>query len=178
MRKHIIVEGMDGSGKDTLIARLLELFPSHRPHTRASTSLGGPVDDLAMWTAMDVRTMGEQVPSIYNRHPLVSEPIYAPLRTVNVGLRSPWNNPLWITRYRRETSKHAVLVVCQPPYSTASDNLDKSKHMPGVSENRVTLYLNYSGVMWPGPTIRYDYTVSTPEVLADLIRKSHDWQEN
>lgn len=178
MRKHIIVEGMDGSGKDTLISELLNLFPGHRPHTRASTSLGGPVDDLAMWTAMDVRTMGDQAPSIYNRHPLISEPIYAPLRTINPGLRPPWDNSLWQLRYRREASRHVVLVVCHPPYYITSENLDKGEHMPGVSENRLTLYTNYATLMWPGPVIRYDYTVSKPDVLADLIRKSHDWQEN
>jgi hypothetical protein len=178
MRKHIIVEGMDGSGKDTLIAELEKLFPQHRKHARASTSLGGPVADLATWTALDVRTMADQPPSIYNRHPLVSEPIYADYRGVNPGLKAPWTNLTWVHTYRRLASQHAVMVICHPPYSVLESNLERSgasSHMPGVLANRLELYKHYGAVVWPGPSVRYNYISAEPQTVADLIRRAYDW---
>lgn len=181
MRRHVIVEGMDGSGKDTLIASLQKLFSGHTLHDRASTSLGGPVPDLASWVVNDTNLMPALVPSIYNRHPLVSEPIYAPVREVNKGLTGVWTNQAWLTAMRREVSKHAVLVVCHPSYYVVSDNLIRSgrdAHMPGVMENRLHLYTEYATMVWPGPSIRYNYMTDTPDTLAELIRRAHDWQEN
>lgn len=174
MRKHIIVEGMDGSGKDTLIEKLQRFFPDHTLHRRASTSLGGPVADIAAWAATDVRTMDVQPKSIYNRHPLISEPIYAPYREVNNGLKPPWNNEVWVGTYRRLAAKEAVLVLCDPPFTTVRENLKRSgpdAHMPGVFGNMAHLWREYHTLVWPGTCIRYDYTVSAVEPLVSLIRR-------
>lgn len=179
MPRHIIVEGMDGSGKDTLISTLQSLFPFHLLHQRASTSLGGPVADLTNWTVLDVLTMSRQPPSIYNRHPLISEPIYATRRLVNPGLNPPWDNPEWLTTYSRLAAFHSVLVLCHPPFGVVSANLDKTPdgHMPGVSENRKELHDAYSTLVWPGRSMRYDYTKDTPEDVAAIIRRTLDWEE-
>jgi hypothetical protein len=146
-------------------------------HKRASTSLGGPVDDLELWTTTDVRTMGCQRPSIYNRHPLVSELIYGPIRAEKKIL-PPFTDWEWVTKYRRDAAQHAVLVVCQPPYYVVQQNLHRSgphAHMPGVYENQAKLYTEYRSLVWPGPIIRYDYRLSRPEILAALIRKTNEW---
>jgi hypothetical protein len=174
MRRHIIVEGMDGSGKDTLIESLLKIFPDHTTHERASTSLEGPITNLAEWTVRDVITMHMQAPSIYNRHPLVSEPIYAKYRQINGGLKGVWANPAWVESYQRLARTAATLVICQPPFATVRANLNDSgahAHMPGVYEHMLELYTEYAMLIWPGPSVRYNYTIDTPETLADLIRK-------
>jgi hypothetical protein len=174
MRKHIVVEGMDGSGKDTLIDSLRLFFPDHTMHRRASTSLGGPVADIAAWTAADIRTMEAQPKSIYNRHPIISEPIYANYRTVKPGLRPPWDNSVWVGTYMRLAAKEVVVVVCQPTFEVVRDNLKRSgpdAHMPGVFENMRYLYQAYADLVWPGACIRYDYKASSVEPLVSLIRK-------
>lgn len=180
-RKHIIVEGMDGSGKDTLINQLTEHFPTHALHERASTSLGGPVANLVDWTVWDVETMALQPASIYNRHPLVSEPIYADRRLGNPGLKPPWTMDAWLNDYRRMASDHCVLVICQPPYHVVSGNLERSgpeAHLAGVYQNRLDLFTDYALLVWPGPSIRYNYTTSNAQDLANIIRKAHDWAGN
>jgi hypothetical protein len=175
MRRHIIVEGMDGSGKDTLIESLLPLFPDHVLHARASTSLGGPIANLAEWTVEDVTTMNTQPPSIYNRHPLVSEPIYANYRQIQRGLRGVWSNEAWVHTYRRLASTASVLVICQPPFSIVRANIREAgahAHMPGVYEHMLELYTEYATLHWPGSIIRYDYTKDTPETLAGIITRA------
>jgi hypothetical protein len=178
VHRHIIIEGMDGSGKDTLINRLSQLMPGHTLHKRASTSLGGPVADLAVWTATDVRTMADQPPSLYNRHPLVSEPIYAHIREVNGGLRPPWTNAVWVKTYQRLAADQALLVICQPPWAEVRKNLLRSgpdAHMPGVYSNAKTLYDAYANLLWPGAVVRYNYTTNSPETLVDTMRKVMAW---
>lgn len=175
MRRHIIVEGMDGSGKDFLIKQLIPLFPDHIPHERASTSLGGPVANLADWVVKDVTAMREQPPSIYNRHPLISEPIYAERRRVNTGLRGVWTSDAWIDAWRRAASPFCTLVICQPDFRTVRDNLiraGESAHMPGVIDHMAELYTDYQTLMWPGPSIRYNYVTDTVDSLMSLIERT------
>lgn len=174
-RRHIIVEGMDGSGKDYLIKELIPLFPDHTPHERASTSLGGPVANLADWVTNDITTMREQPPSIYNRHPLISEPIYAERRHVNTGLRGVWTSEAWVDACRRAAAPFCTLVICEPPFATVKRNLKNAghhAHMPGVMDHAVELYVDYCNLMWPGPTIRYNYRKDSIESLEALIRKT------
>lgn len=174
-RQHIIVEGMDGSGKDFLINQLLVLFPTHARHERASTSLGGPVANLAEWVTNDVTTMRDQPASIYNRHPLISEPIYADRRHVNTGLRGVWTSEAWIDACRRAAAPFCTLVICQPDWPTIKDNLTRSgegAHMPGVLDHAEELYREYQNLVWPGPTIRYNYREDNIFVLGSLIRKT------
>lgn len=175
MRRHIIVEGMDGSGKDHLIDSLVECFPDHTPHERASTSLGGPVANLADWVVRDVTTMREQPPSIYNRHPLVSEPIYAERRHVNTGLRGVWTSDAWIDAWRRAASPFCTLVICQPEYHVVRANLQRSgenAHMPGVMDHALELYTDYQTLVWPGPSIRYNYVTDDIDSLVSLIERT------
>lgn len=166
--RSIIVEGMDGSGKDTLIASLLRTYSGHTLHARASTSIGGPVRNLAEWVRHDATTMRETGPWIYNRHPLVSETIYAPYRP-SKPLSPGFENMPWLDAYRRIVSASSVMVICQPPYERVAGNLIASgarAHMPGVFDNRMSIYTDYAAFSWPGRTIRYDYTRDT---VADLV---------
>lgn len=172
--KHVIVEGMDGSGKDTLIGQLMEVFGSRfQIHPRASTSLGGPVEDLAAWVSEDVNTMHMQPPSIYNRHPLISEKIYYRYRQPP-GYRSPeFGNRTWFYAMQRWASRQAVLVRCRPPYHVVRDTVHtqgRDAHMPGVYDNLLGIYTDYVTYRWPGILIDYDYTShDSPTALAGKI---------
>jgi hypothetical protein len=165
---------MDGTGKDGLINELMIQFsPQFQVHERASTSLGGPVANLADWVVADMHNMPTNPPYIYNRHPLISEPIYAPRRKINPGLRGVWRNPPWIDTYLRFAAQHCVLVICQPPFATVADNLLRSgadAHMPGVFEAAEELYKEYETFVWHGATIRYSYLRDSKESVARTIQ--------
>jgi hypothetical protein len=173
MKRSILVEGCDGSGKDTLIASLLETYPGHTLHDRASTSLGGPVANLAQWVEHDANRMHVTGPWIYNRHPLISEPIYAHYRAENPGFQSPeWASHEWIASYRRKVGNSSILVVCQPPMATVLTTLKHQgpdAHMPGVYENARALWTHYAMLTWPGKLIRYSYTTNTFKSLVDVL---------
>lgn len=177
--RHIIVEGPDGSGKDTLIRDLLVLFPDHTLHARASTSLGGPVSDLARWVSRDVNTMDIQHPSIYNRHPLISELVYHRYRQGDqAGYRSAeWTHAAWRNAMRKHASKHAIVVFCQPPAHVVRKTVNqqgRDAHMPGVYDNILDIYTDYATHLWPGISIRYDYTKDTvPDLIKKICRAFH-----
>lgn len=176
MRKHIIVEGPDASGKDTLIRSLLKHFPDHTLHERASTSTGGPVSNLAVWTARDVGSMGDQPPSIYNRHPIISEPIYAKYRIPPGHQSQEWTHAPWVHAMRNHVSKHAVVVLCRPSFFTVRQTIfdqGVQAHMPGVYANILHIYLDYYTWYTARGDMRvipYDYTQHRIPQLIDQIK--------
>lgn len=176
-RRHIVVEGMDGTGKDTLIDSLMayKFWPtSPRLHERASTSLGGPVSSLDQWVMRDLSMMHLHPFDIYNRHPLISEPIYAPYRLVNRGLSGLFQSKSWIAMNRQLLCEQAVVVFCVPPWEVVHGNLLKTPnaHMPGVIINARTLYNSYLDTIgnWSGDYIHYNYTSMSKARLLSYVK--------
>lgn len=162
MLRHIIVEGPDASGKDGLINRMRPVFVNHTVHERASTSKGGPVPYLTQWVTDDVRRMRDTGPWIYNRHPLISEPIYAPIAR-NAVPQGSLGDPLWHAQMTAEAMKHSLVVWCMPPRAVVLHNVSQTAgtHMPGVADNIGALYDAYRTIInhWPGRiTMLWDYT--------------------
>jgi hypothetical protein len=171
LRRHLIVEGMDGSGKDTLISKLLMQLPGYTLHERASTSLGGPVANLSGWVIDDLTQMPTQPLSIYNRHPLISEPIYAPYRRIGGGLRGAWRDRSWVALNRVIAAEHCLVILCHPSWFTVQYNLLQTSqgHMPGVMENARSLWDAYDKLVWPGRCIRYNYRRDSVPTLMQTI---------
>jgi hypothetical protein len=159
MIRHVIVEGCDGTGKTGLITRLTKTLDLPI-HTKASTSLGGPLPDIDVWVDVDSQSMHAQTPQIYDRHPLISEPIYAPLAR-HVPPFGMFQSDIWFTARRHLVARHAVVVVCMPPWSEVRRNVlsDGQAHMPGVAANIRALYDAYKHVQrgWPGPVVWWNY---------------------
>jgi hypothetical protein len=177
MNNHLIIEGMDGSGKDTLINTLMAYKhwdKAPQLHDRASTSLGGPLPRLDEWVIRDMEGMPSQRFSIYNRHPLISEPIYAPYRLVNRGMSGLFATPSWVQAQRKELCKSAVVVWCVPSWQTVHTNLMKApmSHMPGVIQNAHQLYVSYIRTIneWKGPYVRYNYETIPVRKLITYVR--------
>jgi len=181
----ILLEGPDGGGKTTLLRRLCREtgLPSH---ARASDSITGPVVDLFAWTVDDITTWHKQELAIYDRHPLTSEHIYGP--TVR-GLVRPgfeMSNPD-IAYMRRYMRRHALVIVCLPPYPTVQENVaSEIEQMPGVVENIDHIYECYRMMLhvWPldSHIARYDYTVPDEgphgynEILAAVKYHKYSWR--
>jgi hypothetical protein len=179
--KHLIIEGMDGSGKDTLIQSLMaykgwaDNVPL-RVHSRASTSLGGPVTGLAQWVEDDLASLeAKESPQrwVYNRHPLISEPIYGDYRGPRRPVAPAFADPDWWTHCARVMGMHSIVVMVHPPYQIIDAVLRDqglSAHMPGVYENRLQIYTRYALFQWPGTVIRYDRTRDSVAALVNTIK--------
>lgn len=170
--RHIILEGMDGTGKTTLLDTLLARLPQMKPHNRSSWVSAGPKPDLDQWTLEDTKTIGTHPMSIYDRHPLVSEPIYGPI--IRGGVPGLFNQDWWVNAMTAEVAHHALLIYCNPPLTVVQQNLRQSEdnQMKGVVEKAPDLYYRYAVVSnrWPGVQLRYDYTRNKLATLLNMIR--------
>lgn len=170
--RHVIVEGCDGTGKTNLTQRILERYPQLSMHERASSSKGGPVSNLDGWTVNDALSMGSQPMSVYDRHPIISEPIYGPICRGKVP--GAFNNESWVYATRRAVAEFTIVIWCIPPWRNVNTNIynTQSNQMGGVMLNARRIYDTYDRVSreWPGSCIRYDYTIDpgSRDVLAYL----------
>lgn len=159
----IIVEGPDGSGKDTLIAQLMSDFGTLvvRGPRAVKSSHAGPVDNLGKWVAEDLRQWPwSEATRIYNRHPLISEPIYGPLLRGHVD---PGFQMSWDLAWNYFTS-NTLVIFCLPPLSVVMNNVSQARDMPGVAENIEKIWESYraGAKEYPGWAMKYDYTEEGP----------------
>lgn len=159
----IILEGPDGAGKTTLLANLLDQFPGIEQHERASSSTGGPVPDVHLWAQADVETWAVQPLAFYDRHPLVSEPIYAQI--LRPGSMNSWFKELPAHMLMDRMATEALVVFCLPSWETVLENVKNEGQLEGVVDNLDLLYSTYRNQMFSMaslPTIfHYDYEVDT-----------------
>lgn len=151
----IIVEGMDGSGKTSLVERLN--YHLRLPiHARASSSLDGPVPNLFQWALADVID-DQQEFSVYDRHPLVSEYIYGPITRGQM-------DPRFFTAAGRAISSkfraRNMVIFCDPGLDEVKKNLARdTDQMEGVRSQLEPLYWAYKTFAhyWPGRRHMWNY---------------------
>lgn len=155
--QHVVVEGPDGGGKTSLVSKLATRL-SLPIHTRASTSLGGPVPQVDEWAIRDLRTMNRQPSSVYDRHPAISEPIYGPL--VRGKAMGQLSNGEMVSRLRTRLMARAFVVWCLPPFGVVQKNVSADRDMPGVVAHLPGIYLAYErlAARWKVNSFLYDYT--------------------
>lgn len=151
MYGNVILEGPDGGGKTTLIRHFLQ--KGMRQHPRASHSTGGPVPALDTWVT---NHSNPGTGWVFDRHPLISEPIYGPICRGKVP--GQFNDPRWVEEETRRCAADNVLVLCLPPQAIARENAGKDGQMVGVLDHYDEIYNAYLRLWWPGVIIRYDYT--------------------
>lgn len=171
----IVIEGPDGAGKTSLATKLHhQLDIPFAP--KASDSKTGPVKELTDWVDNDLLTWGSQEVKIYDRYPLISEPIYGPVIRGGVPekMTSQW------MRSRINTFRSMALVIwCLPPFEFVDKNVTNSadNQMEGVSEDIDALWALYAVAThtWSGTGIVYDYTVRNTKPrdthMINLIRR-------
>lgn len=162
--KHIIVEGPDGAGKTTLISHLRDAL-SLPVHPKASHSIDGPVETLGKWVNDDLPNLitlvkhGEGPQFIYDRHPVISEPIYGSL--VRGHIQYPFGEPSYINGIREVMYDTCIVVWCLPDLDTVARNVyaNARDQMPGVTFNIGKVHQAYMTAYfrWRGPKRQYDY---------------------
>lgn len=136
----IIVEGPDGGGKTGLINRLKERYPVLELMPRACTSEDGPIEELASWVERDSNARRGHY--IYDRHPLVSELVYAP--ACNRMLCAGFNDPDWLRGQLLKFRTTANMVIYCLPSLTAVVKNAQSNH--GDTDHQVRLLANIVGI--------------------------------
>lgn len=178
----IILEGPDGAGKTTLIQRINRRFAVPVAE-RASDSIKGPVSDLCGWVDNDLLNWGRKPLYLYDRYPLISEPVYGPLCRQNVPERMTQG---WM-RSRLNTFRSMSLVIwCIPPLETVLKNVGgdgPGKHMDGVAQSISAIWHSYAVMsnMWTGPGMTYNYATDNPgpqdtQLVNVLRRHVNSWR--
>lgn len=120
----LIVEGPDGAGKSRLVKRLhdeLE-WPVAARAVGADTK---PLVDMAAWTDENLKRGFHE--TIYDRHRLISEPIYGPWvrRELGEGFQDVHRLTQWLGLFDAMLEDGMILLVyCLPPLDEVMKNLE------------------------------------------------------
>lgn len=115
----LIVEGPDGAGKTTLIRQLQERYGfevAPRVVDKDTNAMG----DLKSWVEQNLEAGFQDL--IFDRHRLISEPIYAPImgRPAAPG----FDDVIWLNRqYQEFWAINPVVIYCIPPKKAVVDNV-------------------------------------------------------
>lgn len=154
----IIIEGPDGSGKTTLAKRLSEEmgWPIGQKVVGSDTK---PLTNLQEW--VDGNLNRGYHPGIYDRHRLISEPVYSAVLPNRVLDENFWD-PNWLAgAYHRLHSISPFVIMCMPPLDVVVKNVAGDPNNQVVANHIHQLYLTYfhQGLIHSElPTVWYDYT--------------------
>lgn len=168
----IIVEGPDGAGKTTMVRMLMEEL-DWPVAPRVVSHEAQAMVDLVEWTEENVRKPLE--PMLYDRHRLISEPIYGPI--LRNKMEPGFDDVRWLGRmHYLFRDKDPLVIFCLPPLQTVLNNIEGDpNNLAVVNTIRVIyyLYLN-AAASWPTDELLvWDYT--KPEKLSTLMATVKGW---
>lgn len=149
----IIVEGMDNTGKTTLIQSLAEHFrlPTARTYRKPDSST-----EIHQWDAWCTHC---PYPLILDRHPAISDMIYGP------RLRGVTYSGFGLAQ---RTHENNFIIYCRPPKNKIIQTINERDQLEGVAENLSDLLSDYDNTMdMLGPDFVYDYT--QPRAFQTLV---------
>ena len=159
-KRHIILEGPDGSGKSTILHTIADWERQLTIHPKFATSKGPDHHLFDVRTQADLETLADatKTPGIYDRYPIISELIYGPI--IRKRLPGWFNDSEWISIAERVLQARTIVVWCLPPFDVVRKNVSDDRDMPGVTDNLNEIYLQYQNraEQWQGPKFIYDYT--------------------
>lgn len=151
----IIVEGIDNSGKSSLINQLAEHFKLPYAHAHRSTAQSSTdINRWQNWAAACPKTL------ILDRHPAISGLVYGPI------IRGHTAATLDLAQGARRNN---FLVFCCPSFQTILATYEDREQMEGTHQNLKKLYGAYQDLMLElEPDYVYDFT--NPRAYPALIR--------
>lgn len=172
----IVVEGPDGAGKTQLVehlARKYDLPIAERVVDKDTNAIG----DLKLWTEKNLKAGLQWM--IFDRHRLISEPIYA--ACMNRKTHEGFDDIQWLTaRMIDFTRIHPFIVYCLPPYATVESNLtddEDNTAIWGYAENIYNLYLAAAaGDVARGQAALFNYHLDGQYERVDMLFET--WVRN
>lgn len=155
----IIVEGPDGAGKTTLIEKLsgelnLSIAMKVVDHNTNATT------DLVKW--VDHNLDQGLTPTLYDRHRLISEPIYGPV--IRGALEKGFDDFAWLhTRQIQFRELKPLVIWCLPPLDVVMHNIAGDEMNEAVAAHIQLIYWLYwnEAAKWKSMSMRWDYTVDS-----------------
>jgi GTPase SAR1 family protein len=183
----IVIEGPDGAGKTTLKERLFNDIPA-LDQVERHCDTHGPVTNLRDWVEFQLITPNQIRPThVYDRHALISEPIYGPIIRGNMvqGFDDEgWYSRMW--NYFLTITPSPVFIFCLPPLSDVRINVKAAEQMKGVTKHINPIYWAYhmlyirmaeaSFYRNAYTAIKWDYTVFDNEMEYQSIRRYIEWK--
>jgi hypothetical protein len=189
--RHIIVEGPDGAGKTTLLNYLHEVTNLPRA-PKFSNSLTGPKANLSTLVDRNMRKWwNSQAPdlefrkewnpfhtlqesSLFDRYPLISEPIYG--LHVRKNIQPEFMTDWYAVAYRDFLTYDPLVIWCLPPFEAITVNVNPDRDMQGVWANMRRMYDCYrmEALKFTGTSMWYDYTKDTPGDLVTTVMRHID----
>lgn len=156
----VIVEGCDGTGKSTLVAKICEHFGLEEG--ARSTEDRDHLFETVKFDTFSALAIACASPAtlVWDRF-FYSELVYA---TVVRKERPKFNAEQAMYCQRMVNALHAPVILCCPPFEEVAANVEGTAQMPGVLENLRRIYDGYTDLMHTNgigaecPLIRYDYT--------------------
>lgn len=136
----LIVEGPDGAGKTTLIELLkteLEIPVAPRVVAQDTTALV----DMKRWVE-DNLAEGE-VPVLFDRHRLISETIYGPIKRKHA--QAGFLEFDWLSRQMDDLYNGVgpMIIYCLPPFETVKANIENDPDNTAVAHEIEQIYSAY-----------------------------------
>lgn len=163
----IVVEGPDGGGKTTLI-KVLEDYFEFPIAPRVVSQDAEALVDLKAWTEANVA--GGWSATIYDRHRLISEPIYGPILRNNS--EPGFNDFMWLYNMNNMFRRcNPIVIYCLPPEAAVRSNVENDPDNKVIAPKIKRIYRAYvakaaTDALSIG-ALHYDYTSHT---LSQLLK--------
>ncbi len=165
--KRIIVEGVDGSGKTTLIGYLRDQF--HNLELIRNDL--GPKQDFIVWWPEQLEREKSAVVPIHDRF-FYSELVYGPV--LRGKLAVPWEMVTNISWFLRAS---AFLIYARPPIDSIRKASKVNEQMEGVHDNLLKLLELYDQLMlaemawYQSRFICWDWTKGNPKEVEAAVER-------
>lgn len=167
----VIVEGMDNSGKTTLVNQLRVKYPFSVVHSRTYRNSD---PDSWMDATLEIIEASRKKDILCDRFPAITESVYGPvLRGRNVL----GEHPRWVNLLQELAKVRPVIIYCRPPDMQLT-NWGYREQMDGVKKHAFDLIHQYDCVMGVFKDVcRYDYTqpLTLYEVCCKIEQRCKEW---
>jgi hypothetical protein len=168
----LIVEGPDGAGKTTMVNRLekhLEWPVSPRVVSKETEGTA----DLKDWVERNVKKGFQQ--TIFDRHRLLSEPIYGPVLRGTSQYREFYDVSWFTKQMGMFIQAQPIIIYCLPSIETVmlnlvgdDDNLAVVGSIDRIYRGYVSQYAMLSASDYTA-TWLHDYTTDSPQAVLDWV---------